>query len=545
MEFLKNHKWLVILAVVFILSRASGLGQLYHQDEYRWVTQVYEEVFGKVASPHPPVMLTLFAAGGKLFGYENLRLVPFLFGLINLLLVYAVTYKVTNNKKIGYLAAGLYTVNVYSLIASLMLDIDGTLMPFLVLLAYYLYLVVFQDGKKKYMWPLVVVMLLGIFTKLSYVLFVGALAVEYLWQLNDRGRLKLQFKKIGFYLGIFLVAIGALYFFYGKANPRFVEYALNFKIFNFASRKYFDLALRLFKFVIWLSPLLLLPMVSGLFKKEIFKKYRVWYIYTLFNFLFYLVIFDFATLPVERYFMFIIAPAVFISAEVIYSFVSRLNKRDIIISAAAFLALFVVTMLVSYEVVPLNPKEAYVNKVKDLNFNFLIPLTGGSGPIGFYGSAQFILWTWLACVAGIIFSKKKILVVIFLVFGVGYNILLSTENITGIMYGNVNNITKRSVDYVINNPEIKGVITYYDAGVYYLKVADKYDARFYTAPNRDYTERMNRFRGHYMIVDFPAIDKNGLYWNLISKCKLDKKFTDKYVDSYIFDCRSLPFAKAK
>lgn len=543
MAVYKNY-WLWLLVLLFITTRFFGLDQLYHQDEYRWVTQVYTAEFGKIVSPHPPVMQTLFLTGGKLFGYDNLRVVPFLFGILNLLLIFAVSLKLTGNKKLAYFASGLYVVNVYSLIASLMIDIDGTLMPFLVLLAYYFYLRIFKDGDKKFIWLLVLVILVGFLTKLSYVLFAGALAVEYLWTLYDAGKFKRQFKKSALFLGLFVILTIGLYILYGKVDPRFTEYSTHFKLLNFGSRKYFDLFLRLFKFFIWFSPLLLLPMVNGFFKKDIFRKYRIWYIYSLFNFLFYLVIFDFATLPIERYFMFIIIPAVIISADIIYSLFSinkfNINKRYLFLGITAFLLVLTWSLFTTHEAMTLNPKEAYIDKLKNLDFKFLIPLTGGSGPIGFYGSAWFILWTWLVCVVSLVLNKKKWAVSLFLVFGVGYNILLSTENLTGIAYGSVNDITKESLNYVVDNQEVKNVVTYYDAGVYYLKIADKYTGRFYTAPSRDYSQRLKTHRGYYMIVDFPAIRKGSSYWQLVSRCKLDKKFTDKYVDSYIFDCRLLP-----
>jgi len=235
-------------------------------------------------------------------------------------------------------------------------------------------------------------------------------------------------------------------------------------------------------------------------------------------------------------------PAVIISGHVIYSLLSGLNKKHFFLSVLGFAVLLAFTFLIAYDIVPLNPKEAYVQKVKNLNFNFLIPMTGGSGPIGFYVSAQLVLWVWVAGFLWLLFNKKKLTIYLFVVFGVGYNVLLSSENLAGAFYGNVNNITKKSVEYVVNNKEVdnNSVVTYYDAGVYYLKVADKYLGRFYTAPSRDYSSRLTSHWGHYMIVDFPAIDKGSLYWKLISKCELDKKFTDKYVDAYIFDCRSLP-----
>ncbi|MBI2057602.1 MAG: glycosyltransferase family 39 protein [Candidatus Yanofskybacteria bacterium] len=541
-SLLKNNYWLWLLVLLFIATRFFGLDQLYYQDEYRWVSQVYTAEFGEVDSPHPPVMQSLLSLGGKIVGYGNLRVVPFIFGVLNLILIYIVSLKLTGNKKIAYIASGLYIINVYSLIASLMLDIDGTVLPFLVLLAYYFYLKVFKDGQSKFILPLALVMMVGFFTKLSYALFAGALAVEYLWTLYDKGKLKYKIKRTVFLSGMFCIFVVVFYVLYGKTDPRFAEYVTGFKYFNFASRAYFELFLRMFKFFIWLSPLLFLPMVYGLFRKNFFTKYRLWYVYSLFNLLFYLVIFDFARLPIERYFMFIIAPAAIVSGHIVYSLFSGFNRKHFFLSILGFAVLLAFTLLIAYDVVPLNPKEAYVQKVKNLDFNFLIPMTGGSGPIGFYVSAQFVLWVWVAGFLWLLFNKKKIAIAFFIVFGVGYNVLLSGENLAGAFYGSVNDVTKKSVEYVVNSKEVgnSSVVTYYDAGVYYLKIADKYLGRFYTAPSRDYSSRLTSHRGHYMIVDFPAIDKNSLYWKLISRCELAQKFTDKYVDAYIFDCRSLP-----
>jgi len=538
---LKNNRWLLILLAVFIFTRFLGLDQLYHQDEYRWVSIANTAEFGKLDAPHPPIMENLFSLGGKLFGYDNLRVVPFIFGILDLLLIYAISLKITGNRKIAYFSSGLYVISVYGLIANLMIDIDGAVMPFFVLLTYYLYLRFVKDGNRIFLLPMVVVAVVGFLTKLSFTLFVGALAVEYLWVLYEKGKLKTDFKKLFYLFGGVTISVIAMYAYYGSSHPWFIEYTIRrFNTFNFGSRAYFELFLRLIKFFIWLSPLLFLPMVYGLFRKDFFIKYRLWYVYSLFNFLFYLVIFDFARLPIERYFMFIIAPAVIISGHVIYSLLSELNKKRFFLSILGFMVLLAFSLLITYDVVPLNPKEAYIDKVQGLDFNFLIPLTGGSGPIGFYVSAQFVLWVWIVGFLWLLFNKKKYVIYFFIVFGVGYNVLLLSENLTGAFYGNVNDITKTSIEYVIDEQEIDGVITYYDAGVYYLQIADKYDGRFYTAPTRDYIPRMTAYRGHYMIVDFPAIDKNSLYWKLISMCELDKKFTDKYVDSYVFDCRSLP-----
>lgn len=540
-----NYRWLIILLALFVLTRFFGLDQFYHQDEYRWVSIANSEVFGKLSSPHPPIMEYMLSLSGKLFGYDNLRVVPMVFSVFNLLLIYLLALRLPGKRKAAYLATGFLLVSTYGLIASTQIDIDGAILPFFVLLSYYFYLKLFVDKERRFIWLFLAAVIGGFMAKLSFLLFVIALAAHHLLLLYRGKKLKVELRKAKiFLLSVPLLAL-AIYIFYNFENSRIFEYAAHFKVFNFGSRAYFELFLRLFKFFIWFSPILFLPIVAGLFKKDIFIRHQVWYFYILINLAFYLVIFDFARLPIERYFMFIIGPSVLISADILYSLTPRFDKKYFFIGLAGFILLLMLTIVATYDIIPLNPKEAYVNRVRSVDFNFLIPLTGGSGPIGFYASAKFVLWAWVISAATLLvgfFTKrhKGMWMIIFIVFGVGYNIVLSSEHLTGSIYGNVDKITKRSVDYIINNDDIKGIITYYDAGVYYLKLKNKYDSRFYTAPTRDYSKKLTDYRGHYLIVDFPSIDKKSEYWRLISRCDLDQKFTDKYLDSYVFDCRSLP-----
>ena len=95
----------------------------------------------------------------------------------------------------------------------------------------------------------------------------------------------------------------------------------------------------------------------------------------------------------------------------------------------------------------------------------------------------------------------------FIVFGIGYNLLFMNEYLFGALWGSVDKVAKETIQYVNLNPAVKGVITYYDIGAYGLHLSGKYYSRFYTAPKRDYTPKIEAYRGQYMIVDFPAIDK--------------------------------------
>jgi len=242
--------------------------------------------------------------------------------------------------------------------------------------------------------------------------------------------------------------------------------------------------------------------------------------------------------------MFLIVPAVIISSDVIHNAYSKFKGYGyfgVKLTVIFFIVFTAVVLSLPHGVLPLDPKTGYLEKVKSLDFNFLIPFSGGSGPSGFYFSAQFILWSWiisLVCWLAVLFKTKyaKPALLIFLVFGIGYNVLFLNEYLGKSIYGNVPEISRKTINYVLENKEIKNVITYYDVGAYYLRKSGQYSSRFYTAPGRDYIPKLSAFNGYYVIVDFPAIDKNGRYWPLISRCDLIQTFSDRSVNSYIYNC---------
>ncbi len=546
---LKNNKWLLVIFAIFIFTRFLGLGQIYHQDEYRWAS-IVNPVFEKSLGSHPPMNRWILGFIGSTLGYDNLRVAPLIFSILNLWLIYLVSFKLSGSKKTAYIAAGLFVANVYALISNLQIDIDGAILPFFVLLGCYAYLYILEKKiTKKWLFIFSLAIVGGLLTKLSFLLFIGTLIVDQLlraYYSRKKINLKIILKKIWPWAVGFLAFAGSFYYFYAIRLGVVIEYAKHFQSLNFASRAYFDLAFKIFKSLVWLSPLLALSVLCGLFRKDILNKYRIWFIYLFLNLIFYLVLFDFSTLTIERYFMFLIVPSVLIGAQVISDLLEKqhVRKNFYVISVAIFILFSYVILSLPHDVIPLNPKEAYVDRVMSLDFSFLIPFTGGSGPSGFYFSAWFILLAWVvSCVSllGAVLGKKKnnLFLTTFIVLGVGYNLIFSAEYLSGAIYGSVDKVAKETIEYVNSNNAVKEVITYYDIGAYYLRLSGKYYSRFYTAPKRDYTPAIESYRGQYMIVDFPAVEKEGRYWPLISKCPLLKKFQDKKIESYVFDCSKI------
>lgn len=547
----KNKTILFCIIALFLLTRFLGIDQIYHQDEYRWAS-IANPFFGNFTSPHPPLSEILYKFAGRVLGFDYLRIVPLVLSFFNLLLIYLSSLKVSKNRKTALIAAGFFTVTVYGLIASLQIDIDGAILPFFILITYYLYLYVLEKGKNEKKWIVLfgLAVIGGFLTKLSFLLFIGALIINQLadiYYTKEIANLKVIFQKIWPWTAGFLAIAGGFYYFYATRLSIVIVYAEHFKTLNFTSRAYFDLIFKLFKSFVWLSPLLTLPVLYGFFRKDILNKYRIWFIYLFLNLVFYLVLFDFSTLTIERYFMFLIIPSVLISAQALHDLLKResIGKKIYIIIGVAFVLLSFIVLSLPHEVLPLNPKTAYVDKIKSFDFNFLIPFTGGSGPSGFYFSALFIILSWLIAIVSFIFTilskrYRGLFLAVFMVLGIGYNVVFDGEYLFGTVYGSVDKVAKETIEYVNSNDRIKQVITYYDIGAYYLRLSNKYSSRFYTAPKRDYLPKITTYRGQYMIVDFPSIDKkNDRYWPLITRCPLLKKFQDKKIESYVFDCSKI------
>src|SRR5438128_2447875 len=115
---ISRHNWILFALVgIFLVSRIMGQGQIYHQDEYRWA-QISNPFFGQLSSPHPPLSEYLYKIAGRTFGFDHLRVVPFVFSFFNLILIYLISLKMSRNKSIALIAAGLFTFNIYSLIAN-------------------------------------------------------------------------------------------------------------------------------------------------------------------------------------------------------------------------------------------------------------------------------------------------------------------------------------------------------------------------------------------------------------------------------------------
>ena len=545
----KESVFLIAILAVFVLLIIPATGQIYHQDEYSWLTQMD----GTDHSPqvHPPLYLFLGRITGEVIGFGHIRWVTVPFALTNVLLVYAVSFRLTRRRSIALIAAGLFALNAYSILAATMVDIDGALLPFFVLLAYLAYLHIL-DKQHRWYWVLAVALVGGFLSKLSFILFCGALIVDWSLRILERRKESIRHTlRLALpWLAGGVVLIGIVYLLATRILPGVVEYAAHFRSLDLSSRAYADLAYKLLKSTVFLGPLIMLGALTALFYRDYRQRYRFWWLYLTASLLFYMVIFDFTTLTIERYFMFVIAPLALIAAEPLVALIKTIRStpryRIILLQAFVVTAFVGALLFIPHNVLPLYPKDAFAHRALSLRWDFLVPITGGSGPIGFYVSALYTGLTWIMMTSSALFwiriksARRTFAAALFLSLGVLMTAVMFQEFLFGGIYGSPNRVAWETVNYVNANPDIHQVITYYNIAPYDLRLSGKYNSRFFVTLKRDYVGRINAWRGHYMIVEFPAIAIDDRYMQVITKCPIIKEFQDKTIRSYIYDCTKIP-----
>lgn len=541
-DIFKKQKFLLILILaVFIFIRFLGVHSPYHQDEYKWA-QILNPAFGLVgAIPHPPLGEKILSFGAKIFGYDNLRFIPFIFGILNLILIYWLV-KMRFGAKEALWSILLFTVSFYSLLASLMVDTDGQILPFFFLLSmicYYNYL-----NNKKNIWGalLLIFMLLGFLVKLSFIIAIGAIVLEFLYskreQLDKKMLLKYSVGILGFliFLAAALLKINLIFPNFNFAGK--LSYWEHFV--NFSNRGYLQIIIQTLKAVFYASPLLLLPLF--LLNKELREKLRLFLIFLVLGMIFYLVCFDFSGGALDRYLQFVVVPLCIISGVVVADI--KIRKKYVFGGVIISLVLFFLQFIPHF-VPPQYPKTEWFSRVLHFKWNFLFPFSGGSGPLGFYVSWLFIALSWLASAVllALIFFKpnlKKSLLVAILIIGLTYNFVFAEEYLFGKINGSPNILLRDALNFISQNKEIQKVTTYNDTGAYELINMGKYRKRIYIMPGSEEYHKISltQYKEHYLVIDIPRINPSSIYSKYFSSCKIIFERASDSISAKVYDCRN-------
>lgn len=542
----------LILLAIFITVRLLGIHVVYHQDELRIAIDIDRphEWFSIGGYGHGPLMGFIYSVSGVLFGSANMRIFPLFFSVLNFIfLFYLVKYLFGLSQALWALT--LFTAAYYSVLGSLMIDVDGAVLPFFFLLS----LTAFFKWRPlsgeifKFRWLIILFLSLaaGFLTKFSFILVITTLGIEFFCQTWSRSNKRLIAKySFGGILFLVLVAVALM-----NADLVIPNYPLSDAIthakgyIKFSDRNYFQTLVQFVKSLFYTSPLLVAPLFF-LGREEV-RKLRVFVMFLLSGLLFYLVLFDFSLGALDKYLTFIVVPlSVLGGVSLAGIFDGKVGYKQLLApitigSVAA--SLFFLVQFLPHAVPPLWPKTEWVDRVLSFRWNFLMPFTGGSGPAGFYVSWLYIAVNWifvliLTILALINKNRRWLLAVVIVVLGIGYNIVFTEEYLFGKINGNVTKLVRRSADFIKDDLNIKKVVTYNNIGGYELMKLNKYERRLYVAPKFEpfNREKMGQFKGYYMVIDIPRLDSDSIYAQYFKSCDVVYEDFSQKITAKIYDC---------
>ena len=538
----------ILFLAFFLLLRLPGISLPFHQDEMK--TALGARAGGEALGSffHPPLTQLLYRTEAILFGADSFRLFILIFSLLGgVLATFIVKRRLglhTTLFFLLFLATGAYSVH-----ASLMLDTDGAILPLFFLASIYFYDRIYEtEGNKRRLFfgLMFLSLILGFLVKLSFILVVGAIMLDFLYRERKRLTKKMiiisVLSLIGFFL-CFLLAIFAIKFF----NPFFsiegmVSHLRSF--INFKQRGWMQILIQALKAIFYLSPVLIVPLLF--ITKEIFEKTRIFFIYLGSGFIFYFIIFDFSQGALDKYLMFSIIPLSVISAAIITPVIEENKEKKkiggIVVGILGAITIILLALL-PHTLFPLYPKTLWLSNIVHFNWNILFPLTGGSGPLGFYMSFLVIAFSFIfSFILGLIALFKRnfrySIFIAILIIGLTHNVIFTQEFLYGGLYGSAPKVLKESLEFIENSPNIKEVITYNDSGGYELHKMEKYAGRFYAVPGYEegHKKKFAEFKGHYLVVDMPKISKDSFYGQFFAKCTSLFKAKSRAIESNVYEC---------
>ncbi len=522
-----------------LAARFLALTQPYHQDEYKWALAA--DPHGGVSPdtiPHPFLGKFVYHLAGEAFGYDHLRLVPIILSVVFLALLFFYVKKLFS-REAAFAAVTVYIFSFYALLSSVQIDIDGVFLPLTALAAFFAYeLVLREPYNKKYLAALALSLVVGFCIKLSFILVPAALAVDYLFR--NPGIVRFFLRRNIILAGVALLVLGGLALAVVWDQVLFLRNVRNYLALS--GRNFGELAFLTGKALIYMSPLIPAGIILGL---RLFHRLRLWFIFLAINIVFYFVLFDFSHRTFDRYLMFILLPGAIIAGVAFADYGIRMQKeRRHLIFFAAALAFFAVLAHVLFSrphtIVPLIPKSGFIHAITAFDWGFLLPLTGGSGPLGFYvpWDGMALLWGLAALLFAIVLFVRKpttYAFAAFLALSLVYNVFVTSEYLFGTYYGSAPKVLSELTEAIDRDAR---VITYNDTGAYTLFTQGAYAGRFYPHPEfiPNNAPRLSAHAGLFLVVGLPILNPDSIYSKYFGTCRAIEKAESGLVRGLLLDC---------
>ncbi|HLD85110.1 MAG TPA: glycosyltransferase family 39 protein [archaeon] len=543
---------IVIIILAALIIRLAGTNTILFFEEAEWAMFSEDHTFTNlgltfvlkagppVLWPHPPLAPILFKLA-TLQGATTaaLRMVPLVFGMATIILMYFMT-KRFYSKKTALITSGLMAIGYWHLLASLVVDIDGGILTFFLMLISYMLLLYDDTGKNRYLLICGIAFGISLLSKYSVFLMLPVIFAYFVLRKNDASLKQKVLTALKVVITISLIGLVVFSVFpiasviIGK--PEVFMYSVE----HSGGYTRFEPTLRpLMVMFAFGTPLFILLSIAALrnwrHNKNLFFLLFVFYFIFMYSFL----LGSIGTESTYEKYLMIIIPSMSLLAG---DFISRIHFSKKYIKLFVFL-----TVISTAAIILMNlPAAEYIDhsvpeyqrraisafssgSLSEWNFN--LPLMGNVQPgfwINFYSLAITSIVSFLLFVLYFV-KRSRMIFIIFLAVVISVNIFYIQEFLIHTTHPDINKVTYEMAEYFNTR--------YSDRPLYSTTL----QLAFYTHRNDDFFVGADddskdqalqaRQAGAVMLVTeyYPNIHKNSQAWKNINMCRLEKEFSDKGV----------------
>ncbi len=569
-KFLKermNDKtlFLILFGIIIFGLRLFNIQESIYDDEanYAYSLTVMDNFGFNHDFSSPFIFNFLYKPFILLFGLETwvFRLIPWLFGILNTILVYFVTVRMFG-KRAAFCSVILMLVSFYPTLAALQFDAEGSLIMFLALLFLFAYVESCRlNSQKSFFWQIVAGISLGlaIITKynavclvlipLAYSFFLSSSRIE---NKSFQSKVKTTFHDVFFvYLIGFTLFIAALLLGIIVSPEHWLEFVpiISWQEgFGEDYRPQLVSPLGITMFFLWSTPLLFGSFVLNLFQNKLTRRKLLlpltWVSTTI---IFYTTAMTYGSM--DRYFMHTI-PALAMLGGYSLSQIN-FNKKDLVIGSlftVFFTGFFFFLSSLPIKMIARFP-ELYLSELKQGNLYFLLSYTSASGPT--FG-VNFVTIFWSSLLAAIfvlgfiLFRKRnvnlaKTMLILFFAAGFSFNLFLTSEYLFHLTTTDVSKVKSEMLSYT-KDSAFSAPFYSNDAGLLWYLDHRQWKTRSDPAsstlgiPDTELGSKsvlieksISRRGGTVLLLHWPPLHPQSQALETISSCKLSKRFYSKNV----------------
>ncbi len=555
---------LFLLILFFIILRIPSINHAIANDEYHPLRIISSEnpsaIIVADGSGHPPFYVWMNYLFFLMLGDHNYtyRIASLIFSIFSIVLLYLIA-KREFGEKTAIISSLIMTISSWFVIGSLQVHLDAPYLVFFYLLVIYLFFK-YEDTKN-----IAFLILFGIafglmmLTKISAILMILIIISFIFFRTDKKWKIKQYIlPSIFLFLGliIFITFLLITKIYVEGDGARGLNIGVLRQTYVVGGEENLGLGFSTYLIQLGLAGIFATPLIMillfplfGLFRtdKEKIKKYFPYLFWIFINLAFYLFLVTGLVPSYERWFIAILPAIAILGAR--YIATMNFRKKDmLVLLIAAIISIVLFTLLnnLDSDTMSLHPKSDYIDRIKSLDFNFNVPITGNAGPAGFYLSFPSIAVAFVICLIFVLLSlihknksAKRSFFILFLGSALAFNLLVIEEHSYGLLNYNINSATTELVEWANTNALDKPVYVFgnYALTDYYLRKHNPTEILIGFEDDDSVVDEVKKNPGTAVVLDFPGMNKDSKLWKYLLSCERLKTVYDKdYPIGYVFGC---------